>query len=925
MNRLLMISPCLAASLVAGAAAVAVEPPVPEQTVLKPNDRIVFLGDSITAGGTGLNGWVGLVKESLEAIHPDGNYTVDSLGYMGITVPGWISVEEKSRPETTAADVAGSHLKAGREVLGKHADVVVCMLGMNDSVHTRMRTDADYDQWLPRYEQLLTALKARLTPRVVGVATPTMHTEDPSATTNVILREMHARLYKLAAKGDVIVLPTHETMADSLLEGRDRNPGFRVTSDMIHLAPAGQLAVAMGMLKGLGEARAAVYLQEKYAPKLWGRQENPLTGWVEVLPVPLTVERQRYRLRYGLYPTPGAPVPKVAAKLPPGWNQISATNRTHPDGFISGKMEVEGLPDRLVNEVALQAGALRATVTIPAPWLIGVATEPGSNWEVKPYQVDPSGKTRYRGEYNVDKQRFPWDALFARGEGLGTMATLQPGTPITWHRHTARAGLPRGNAPGAIDMAGIPFREGRVAYGVRWLQSEREKPLRVEVASERQCHLTVWLNGTMIVQGELSRPDEGTKTLQADSTLRAGWNAVVFKCSIPFNPALNHHLAFWSFAVDLLGDGLGDGRVSTAPRGAPPAPAGGGAPASKAIVGPPFWRGTVMENEPMLFVRDEGKPVATGAMLFTPAGKPTVTHPDGVQKYVEGQDYVWKPGTNTLELTPHSRIPFKTSAEMVPPPGSPNTLHGVLWSEGRFFHDLQMQVTYEHAGKWPLPEPPLPTGLTRSLGKLRARQPVKLLALGDSITEGFNASGGTGAPPHQPSYPRLVANTLEQRFGAAVTLVNFGNRGTKADYGLQQVAKVADHKPDVVILAFGMNHGEPAPAFEAAMRRLRDAVQAACPGGDIVLVAPMTGNPCAFPADRFTGYRDALRTLTGPNVALADVTTPWLELLKRKPFADISGNNINHPNDFGHRLYAQLICELFPPTPDAKPTATRTE
>jgi hypothetical protein len=35
-------------------------------------------------------------------------------------------------------------------------------------------------------------------------------------------------------------------------------------------------------------------------------------------------------------------------------------------------------------------------------------------------------------------------------------------------------------------------------------------------------------------------------------------------------------------------------------------------------------------------------------------------------------------------------------------------------------------------------------------------------------------------------------------------------------------------------------------------------------------------------------------------------------LLKRKPFSDLSGNNINHPNDFGHRVYAQIICELFP-------------
>ena len=75
----------------------------------------------------------------------------------------------------------------------------------------------------------------------------------------------------------------------------------------------------------------------------------------------------------------------------------------------------------------------------------------------------------------------------------------------------------------------------------------------------------------------------------------------------------------------------------------------------------------------------------------------------------------------------------------------------------------------------------------------------------------------------------------------------------------------------------------------------------------------MSGNPSALPAERFTGYRDALRNLSAPNVTFADVTTPWLELLRRKHFSDLSGNNINHPNDFGHRVYADVICQLLPP------------
>jgi acyl-CoA thioesterase-1 len=330
--------------------------------------------------------------------------------------------------------------------------------------------------------------------------------------------------------------------------------------------------------------------------------------------------------------------------------------------------------------------------------------------------------------------------------------------------------------------------------------------------------------------------------------------------------------------------------------------------------GVPFWRSKVMQDEPILFIQEDGKPVATGRLLFTPRATPTISDPDHTMKYEDGKDYVWKPGSDTIELTATSRIPFKTAAQMVPPPGSPNTLNGVLFSEGRFFHDLQVQVTYEHAGTWALQDSPQPEQLTRSLGKLRAKQPLKIVALGDSITEGYNASGfkASEAPPYQPAYPQLVANTLQERFGSKVTLANLGRAGTGAGWGLERVAQVAAETPDLVILAFGMNHGEPASAFESVMRKLRDAVQAACPEADIVLVAPMTGNPRSFPADRFCGYREALRNLMTPNVAMADVTSPWLELLKRKPFSDLSGNNINHPNDFGHRLYAQIICRLFP-------------
>lgn len=338
-------------------------------------------------------------------------------------------------------------------------------------------------------------------------------------------------------------------------------------------------------------------------------------------------------------------------------------------------------------------------------------------------------------------------------------------------------------------------------------------------------------------------------------------------------------------------------------------------PAAHAADLAPFWRSPHMVDEPVLFVLEAGASVASGRLAFVPQSMPTVQSPDGLTTFIAGRDFAWQPGTACITLLPGSPIPSKTTAELVPPPGSPNTLFGVLFAEGHYFHDLQMRVRYEHAVEWPLASPQPWQGLRRTRERLAARTPLRIVALGDSITEGYNASGFAkcAAPPHQPPFAQLFADGLHARFGGPVTMTNLGRAGTGVSYGMEMVPQVRAAAPDLVVLAFGMNHSEPAAEFGAAMQRLRDAVIAACPEAELVLVAPMTGNPRAFPAERFAGYRDALRGLTSERVALADVTTPWIELLRRKPFVDLSGNHINHPNDFGHRLYADILCALIGP------------
>jgi hypothetical protein len=67
--------------------------------------------------------------------------------------------------------------------------------------------------------------------------------------------------------------------------------------------------------------------------------------------------------------------------------------------------------------------------------------------------------------------------------------------------------------------------------------------------------------------------------------------------------------------------------------------------------------------------------------------------------------------------------------------------------------------------------------------------------------------------------------------------------------------------------------------------------------------------------EAFPQYRDALAGLCQEGIALADMTSIWTEFFKRKQDWDLTGNGVNHPNDFGHRVYAQVLSALLVPFP----------
>ncbi|MCW3096771.1 MAG: GDSL-like Lipase/Acylhydrolase [Chthonomonadaceae bacterium] len=339
----------------------------------------------------------------------------------------------------------------------------------------------------------------------------------------------------------------------------------------------------------------------------------------------------------------------------------------------------------------------------------------------------------------------------------------------------------------------------------------------------------------------------------------------------------------------------------------------------------PFWKSATMNGESVLFVKtEEGKPV-TARLLFTPAKILTVQSSSGMITYQPGKDYIIRPGSRTLTLPEGSSIPVATEKQLTPPLGTqPFSLRrrdgkgDILFAPAHEYADMQVVVTYEHKkSEWKLPPPRFAAHeLPLTLHKLKSGQPVNITFFGDSITVGGNASKLSNVPPFMPPYPDLLIQSLKRVYKSDITYKNLSVGGMTAAWGVQNIAQVAAEKPDLVVLAWGMNDssgGRPTHDFLADIQGQMDAVRKMQPHAEFILVSSMLPNAeCNWAKPQLIlEYRDALEKLAGRGIAVADLSSVWEEMLKSKTYLDFTGNGVNHPNDFGHRLYAQTIAALL--------------
>jgi acyl-CoA thioesterase I len=277
---------------------------------------------------------------------------------------------------------------------------------------------------------------------------------------------------------------------------------------------------------------------------------------------------------------------------------------------------------------------------------------------------------------------------------------------------------------------------------------------------------------------------------------------------------------------------------------------------------------------------------------------------DGVV-YEEGRDYTVDYAKGTIARTADSRIPDYSAY----------ALYGLKDFDHSKYPDVSNQKFFVWADYKTTNAKPWakPNDQSRYLAavrkKLEAGGPFKIVAYGDSITAGGEAS------TEKFRFANRFADYLQRKFPKAkIELVDVSIPGYSSREGIDWFEKKVDpvEKPDLVLIGFGMNDhnkGGPEPEqFEknlpALVKLVRDRK-----GAEAILFSAFPPNEnWLFGSHRMEKFAAATKKAAAEaNCAYADVFSTWEMVLKRKDQSSLLNNNINHPNDFGHWLYEQAF------------------
>jgi len=197
--------------------------------------KVIFFGDSITRAGVNPGGYITLMQETVR------EYTNPKYELIGAGIGG--------------NKVYDLFLRFEEDVMSKKPDIVVIYIGVNDVWHKQTsQTGADLNKFTAFYIAMITKLQSAgikvivCTPAVIGERIDFSNSLDGD------LNQYSNTIRELAAKYNCGLIDLRKAFLDYNLNNNPENKESGIlTTDRVHLNPAGNKLVADLMLKALSE------------------------------------------------------------------------------------------------------------------------------------------------------------------------------------------------------------------------------------------------------------------------------------------------------------------------------------------------------------------------------------------------------------------------------------------------------------------------------------------------------------------------------------------------------------------------------------------------------------------------------------------------------------------------------------------------
>ncbi len=201
---------------------------------LKKNERIVFLGDSITQGGARPGGYVDLFKKKLASDHSELGATIIGAGISGNKVP-----DLQRRLE--------------RDVLSKKPTLVFIYIGINDVWHWNRNKGTKKDVFEAGLKDIISKIEAKgarvilCTPTVIGEKT------DGSNKFDSMLEEYSSISRGVAKATGSQLLDLRKSFMEHLRKSNtENNDRGLLTRDTVHMNAEGNKFLARLFLGAVG-------------------------------------------------------------------------------------------------------------------------------------------------------------------------------------------------------------------------------------------------------------------------------------------------------------------------------------------------------------------------------------------------------------------------------------------------------------------------------------------------------------------------------------------------------------------------------------------------------------------------------------------------------------------------------------------------